>query len=161
MNQITKYIGLLAILPLAMVAIAPNYIGEADASNQHFVAIEKLKVLNAVAEEPTAELSLVQVFEPIETKSFSVKVVGHNPFTGFVPTSTADNAATYQVLYRVLNAVDSDVRNIEISVSSDTQTVSGELQGDLEIKRSIISVMIQAHDPASISAEIVDFDFKN
>jgi len=43
MNQKTKYIGMLAIIPLVMVAIVPNYIGEADALNQHFVAIEKLR----------------------------------------------------------------------------------------------------------------------
>jgi len=157
MNQKTKYIGMLAIIPLVMIAIVPNYIGEADASNQHFVAVEKLKQLNAVQEQPTAELSLVQVFEPTETKSFTVKSV-----TKFVQTSADDDAPTYKVLYRVLNAVDSDVRNIEISVSSDIQTISGELSGNLHPTRnSIISVMIQAHDPASISAEIADFDFRN
>jgi len=155
MNQKTKYIGMLAIIPLVMVAIVPNSIGEADASNQHFVAIEKLKQLNAEPEQPTAELSLVQVFEPKETTATQI------PTKGFVPRSADDGAKTYQVGYRVLNAVDSDVRNIEISVSSDTQTVSGELQGDLEIKRSTISVLIQAHDPVSIRAEIVDFDFRN
>ncbi len=32
MKQITKYIGLLAILPLAMVALSPDLIGEADAT---------------------------------------------------------------------------------------------------------------------------------
>jgi len=31
MKQITKYIGMFAILPLVMVALAPDYIGEADA----------------------------------------------------------------------------------------------------------------------------------
>ena len=156
MNQKTKYIGMLAIIPLVMVAIVPNYIGEADASNQHFVAIEKLKVLNAVSEQSTAELSLVQVFEPAETAATQI------PTKGFVPRSADDGATTYKVLYRVLNAVDSDVRNIEISVSSDTQTISGELSGNLHPTRnSIISVMIQAHDPASISAEIADFDFRN
>ena len=31
MNQKMKYIGLLAILPLAMIALAPDYISEADA----------------------------------------------------------------------------------------------------------------------------------
>jgi len=156
MNQKTKYIGILAIIPLVLVAIVPNSIGEADASNQHFVAIEKLKQLNAVPEQPTAELSLVQVFEPKETTTTQI------PTKGFVPRSADDDATTFQVLYRVINAVDSDVQNVEISVSSDTQTVSGELPGDLHPTRnSIISVMIQAHDPASISAEIVDFDFRN
>jgi len=32
MKQITKYIGLLAILPLAIVALSPDLIGEADAT---------------------------------------------------------------------------------------------------------------------------------
>jgi len=41
MNQKTKYIGMLAIIPLVMVAIVPNSIGEADASNEHFIAKEK------------------------------------------------------------------------------------------------------------------------
>jgi len=31
MNQKIKYIGLMAILPLAMIALAPDYISEADA----------------------------------------------------------------------------------------------------------------------------------
>ncbi len=31
MNQKMKYIGLLAILPLAMVALSPDFVGEADA----------------------------------------------------------------------------------------------------------------------------------
>ncbi len=31
MNQKMKYIGLMAILPLAMMALAPDYISEADA----------------------------------------------------------------------------------------------------------------------------------
>ena len=31
MKQITKYVGLLAILPLALVALSPDLIGEADA----------------------------------------------------------------------------------------------------------------------------------
>ncbi|KAG2477993.1 MAG: exported protein of unknown function [Nitrosopumilales archaeon] len=32
MKQITKYIGLLAILPLVLVALTPDLIGEADAA---------------------------------------------------------------------------------------------------------------------------------
>jgi hypothetical protein len=31
MNQITKYVGLLAILPLALVALTPDMISDADA----------------------------------------------------------------------------------------------------------------------------------
>jgi len=37
MNQKMRYVGLLAILPLAMVALSPDFIGEADAGIQGFV----------------------------------------------------------------------------------------------------------------------------
>ncbi len=37
MKQITKFIGLLAILPLALVALSPSLIGEAEAAIQHSV----------------------------------------------------------------------------------------------------------------------------
>ncbi len=150
---------MLAIVPLVMMAIVPDYIGEADASNEHLIAIAKLKELNKAPEMPTAELSLVQMLEPKETRSFSVKGKTWNQFIGFVPV---DNTPTYQVHYKVFNAVDSDVRDIEISVSSDTETVSGKLTGDLDMKRGnyIISVMLKAKDPASINAEITGFDFK-
>ncbi len=37
MNQKIKYIGLIAILPLAMVALSPDFIGEADAFIQGIV----------------------------------------------------------------------------------------------------------------------------
>jgi len=33
MNQKTKFVGLLAILPLALVALSPDFIGDADAAN--------------------------------------------------------------------------------------------------------------------------------
>jgi len=35
MNQKTKFVGLLAILPIFMIAFAPDYIGEADAATQY------------------------------------------------------------------------------------------------------------------------------
>ena len=35
MNQTIKNIGLLTILPLFMIALAPDYIGEADAATQY------------------------------------------------------------------------------------------------------------------------------
>jgi len=40
MKQLTKYIGMFAILSLVMVALAPNYIGEADAYQQSGVLEE-------------------------------------------------------------------------------------------------------------------------
>jgi len=53
MNQIAKYIGLLAILPLALVTLSPNLVGYADAD----VASE-YDALNAQIGEKTLELRM-------------------------------------------------------------------------------------------------------
>jgi len=55
MNQITKYIGLIAILPLALVTLSPNLVGYADAD----VASE-YDALNAQIGEKTLELRMAQ-----------------------------------------------------------------------------------------------------
>jgi len=55
MNQITKYIGLFAILPLALVALSPNLVGYADAD----IASE-YDALNAQIAEKALELRMAQ-----------------------------------------------------------------------------------------------------
>ena len=44
MNQKMRYMGLIAILPLAMVALSPDLIGEADAAIQGFVRDPATKI---------------------------------------------------------------------------------------------------------------------
>ncbi len=56
MNQIAKYIGLLAILPLALVTLSPNLVGYADAD----VASE-YDALNAQIGEKTLELRVANL----------------------------------------------------------------------------------------------------
>ncbi len=56
MNQIIKYIGLLAILPLALVTLSPNLVGYADAD----VASE-YDALNAQIGEKTLELRVANL----------------------------------------------------------------------------------------------------
>ena len=121
---------------------------------EDFIAFETLKELAKVPGLPTAELSLAQALEPTETATTEI------PTKGFVPMSPEDAATTYRVVYRVSNALDSNVLDVMILVSSDVETVVGDLQGYLEIKRSAISVLIKAFDPASITAEIIGFDFR-
>jgi len=147
----TNVVRILAMDPASITGeIISFQIAEGD-----FGFFEQLTELAKVPESPTAELSLQQIFEPQETRSFPGETT-----KGFVPMSPEDDATTYKVVYRVSNAVDSNVRDVMILVSSDVETVVGELQGDLEIKRSAISVMIKAFDPASITAEIIGYDFR-
>jgi len=53
-NQTLKFIGLLAILPLVMVAIVPDYIGEADAyESEENISYTSNFPIELVPEEPS------------------------------------------------------------------------------------------------------------
>ncbi len=56
MNQKLKYVGLLAILPLALVTLSPNLVGNADAD----IASE-YDALNAQIGEKTLELRMANL----------------------------------------------------------------------------------------------------
>jgi len=61
MKQITKYIGMFAILPLVMVALAPNYIVDAE----------------VIKSKSGRNSSLITVFvDAIDPSSISGKIVG-------------------------------------------------------------------------------------
>ncbi len=66
MKQITKYIGMFAALSLVMIALAPNYIGDAEART-----LEKKVVLPEP--QPDVDLTITQVSEPQESTESSVK----------------------------------------------------------------------------------------
>jgi len=146
MKQITKYIGMFAALSLVMIALAPNYIGEADAKlirDKHVVLPEP---------EPDVDLTIKQVSEPQQSKDIPTKTT-----KGFVPKSSDSDAVTYRVVYIVSNSGATDVKNVMISVHSDTETVDAELLGWLDEKHSTITALVKAIDPSSITGKIVGF----
>jgi len=65
------------------------------------------------------------------------------------------DVTTFKVVYSVLNPANIDLRNVEILVTSDTESVKAELRGNYDIKRSTVSVEIDAVDPASVNAKII------
>ena len=74
------------------------------------------------------------------------------PGTDFVVTG---DVTTFKVVYNVLNPANIDLTNVEILVTSDTESVKVELRGNYDIKRSSVSVEIDAVDPASVNAKII------
>ncbi len=74
------------------------------------------------------------------------------PGTDFVVTGDEN---TFKVVYAILNPADIDLRNVDILVTSDTESVKGEVFGDYDKRRAMISVMIDAVDPASVKAKII------
>jgi len=142
MKQITKYIGMFAALSLVMVALAPNYIGDAEART-----LEKKVVLTEP--QPDVDLTITQVLEPQKSTESSVKASR--------PAQESSDSVTYRVVYKITNFGETDVKNVMISVQSDTETVDAELLGKSGRNSSLITVFIDAIDPSSISGKIVGF----
>ena len=72
-------------------------------------------------------------------------------------TVTGD-VTTFTVVYSVENPANIDLRNVEILVTSDTESVSAVMLGNYDKAHRSISVMIDAVDPASVNAKIIGFD---
>ena len=72
--------------------------------------------------------------------------------TDFVVTG---DATTFTVAYTVVNPANIDLGNVEILVTSDTESVKGDLNRNYDKKHATISVEIDAVDPASINAKII------
>jgi len=143
MKQITKYIGMFAALSLVMVALAPNYIGDAEART-----LEKKVVLTEP--QPDVDLTITQVLEPQKSTESSVKASR--------PAQESSDSMTYRVVYKITNFGETDVKNVMISVQSDTETVDADLLDSKSGRNSsLITVFVDAINPSSIGAEIVGF----
>ena len=92
----------------------------------------------------------------VEASPSLLQVTVHDPATktgtDFVVTG---DVTTFTAVYAVLNPANIDLRNVEILVTSDTESVKGEISGDYDKRRAMISVMIDAVDPASVKAKII------
>jgi len=162
MKKTMKNIGLFAILSLVTVALSTSYIGEADASGPSSGAkaagsepVHKGKTAPTAQEvTPGVELSIVEVDQRGGASPAQTSYKGFN-------IEQYDTTQTFRAVYIVQNAGDGDVRNVKILVSSDTETIQETLQGNLDPKHSVISVMIKAVNPSSISADIVSFQVDN
>ncbi|MFQ5781877.1 MAG: hypothetical protein ACE5GR_02330 [Nitrosopumilus sp.] len=147
MGQIAKYIGLIAIVTMLAVTTVSGSIGNVEAKlirDKHVVLDEQ---------EPDVDLSLKQVTEPEQSSEVSVKTT-----KGYVPKRSDSDAITYRVIYRVQNDGTTDVKNVMISVHSDTETADGKLSGWLDARHSSITVLVKAVDPTLIDAKIVGYE---
>lgn len=65
---------------------------------------------------------------------------------------------TFTAVFAVVNHADIDLQNVKILVTSDTESVEGEIIGNYDQVHRNISVVIDAVDPASVDAEIVNYE---
>ncbi len=101
---------------------------------------------------PKAHLEDLKVEASPSLQQITVQDLNTRPGMDFVVTG---DETTFRVVYAILNPADIDLRNVEILVTSDTESVKGEISGDYDKERAIISVMIDAVDPASVKAKII------
>ncbi|MCH7648213.1 MAG: hypothetical protein IIA83_06375 [Thaumarchaeota archaeon] len=143
MKQITKYIGMVAIMAMFALATVPGSIDEAAAHTKN------TKVVLAEP-EPDVDLRTIQISEPRPGSDES--------FTSARNQANSDSeAVSYRVVYTIQNFGTTDVQNVTISVESDTETVDATLFGNLDSRHSILTVFVKAIDPATIEAKIVGF----
>ena len=141
MNQKLKQAGLFAILAVFSMSLTTSFVGDAEASSSKD---PKFRAQQASLEvEALTSPSLLQVI---------VQDLNTRPGTDFVVTG---DEVTFKLVYMVLNPADIDLRDVEILVTSDTESVKGEVFGDYDKRRAMISVMIDAVDPASVNAQII------
>ncbi len=141
MNQKLKQAGLFAILAVFTMSLTTSFVGDAEASSSKD---PKFRAQQASLEvEALATPSLLQVI---------VQDLNTRPGTDFVVTG---DVTTFKVVYAVLNSADIDLENVEILVTSDTESVKGEQEKSTNTKFSTVTVEIDAVDPASVNAKII------
>jgi len=182
MNQKLKQAGLFAILAVFTMSLTTGFVGNSEAfatradtptdpTDSHPRAQTRDAIESEAEQEsprsssnptrpaagpteahPRAHLEDLKIEASPSLQLVKVKDISTRPGTDFVVTG---DETTFKVVYAVVNPSNIDLRNVEILVTSDTESVKGEISGDYDKKRAIISVMIDAVDPASVKAKII------
>ncbi len=141
MNQKLKQAGLFAILAVFSMSLTTSFVGDAEASSSKDPKFRAQQASLEVEALATPSLQQVTINDPAT-----------RPGTDFV---VSGDVTTFKVVYAVINPANIDLRNVEILVTSDTESVKEVLRGNYDKKRSTISVEIDAVDPASVNAQII------
>ncbi len=113
--------------------------------------------------EPSSkEIQRAQALEkatPEDVSPFLQQIAVHDPSTRADRNFTVTgDVTTFTAIFAVVNSANVDLTNVEILVTSETESVSAVMSGHYDKDHRTISVMIDAVDPASVNAEIVGFD---
>ena len=159
MNQTIKNLGLLTILPLFIVVLAADYIVEADAAtqyskgtpNQSFGSAGSPVCGGALCGESTGNIQPTQVETNEEPKVNPpvIWIVSVNNFSGNSPN-------TFNAVFD-LSAGSQNLENVQVLVESDTAKVLATTGAIFAYDSVINTVRIQAQDPNSVTATIVDY----
>jgi len=140
MNQKLKQAGLFAILAVFTMSLTTSLVSDAEATSSNKADHDRELL---ISHNVDATPSLLEI--AVEDHSTRLG-------TDFVVTG---DVTTFTAVYAVLNPANIDLRDVEILVTSDTESVKAETIGNNDRTRAIITVQIDAVDPASIKAKII------
>jgi len=170
MNKTQKFIGLLAIIPLFMVVLAPNYIGYAEAlsaegssdimtspakkllSNDESKIIPIIGIGIEVLDEEEDEVRTNNIKKKHASSTYS----SDGPYAEVIKLLTKNQGA-YEVIVRVY-AVDEDLREGSLLLTSDTfkkTVIFPKINAD---SFATIKTKMRADDPRTITAEILKYE---
>jgi len=186
MNQKLKQVGLFTILAVFSMSLTTSFGGndeafatqadvpsqpteghpKADGRDNAFGKDAKSEVSEASSDprrpasgptegHPKAHQEDLKVDVLPSLKQVTINDSATRPGMDFVVTG---DVTTFKVVYAVVSPANIDLRNVEILVTSDTESVNAELRGSHNGDRSIISFEIDAVDPASVSAQITGYE---
>ncbi len=185
MNQKLKQVGLFTILAVFSMSLTTSFGGndeafatQADLPSQPTEGNPKAEARDKIASEagqlsprsssdprlpasgptegnPKAHQEDLKVEILPSLKQVTISDPATRPGTDFV---VSEKITTFKVVYAVVNPTNVDLRNVEILVTSDTESVNAELRGSYDGDRSIISFQIDAVDPASVNAKITGYE---
>ncbi len=156
MNQKLKQAGLFAILAVFTISLTTSFVGDAEAAQQYSSKTGEPVELSIRAQQ---HAQTVESFKVEASPPSLQQMTIHDPTTRSDRDFTVTgDVKTFTAVYVVVNPANIDLRNVEILVTSDTESVKGELIGKYDENHRTISVMIDAVDPASVNAEIQGFE---
>lgn len=165
MKQTFRYAGLLAVLPLLMISLAPSFLDVAEAkqakgSPGHLDTRSYGSANSGVVcgDRLCNESSMV---------AYTKKVI-HVDMPEFMPTIqniqtssfSGDSENTYSAIYEV-TAGSQDITNVMVLVESDIDSMILPIGGIHANTGSTSIVRIMAEDPTTITATLVSFQLNN
>ena len=162
MKQILKYARLFAILPLFVVALSPDYVGgvqaiqaandssvghlsgarsygsATDVCGDRLCSVEEIKE----SEKESEVKDQNQTEEETSVEIFAISEIGEN---------------LYKAVFTVSNNSDEDIQKFQtLQVSSDSSSKDTLVSWISENSYTYVPVIIEATDPATISAELAN-----
>ena len=169
MNQKTKTIGLFTILSLFVIAVAPDYLGAADATKaEGSPGTPSPKSYGSATSDVVCGDRLCDESISADTMTAKTVKVTYEDMPAYMPTIrtvqvsnfSGESDFTFNAIYEI-TAGDRNLENIMVHVTSDMDSMNLTISGLFALDDSTNIIRINAMDPMTITAKIVGFQLSD